>query len=345
MKNDKKIRKKQLIALDIGTTSIKIAIGRFTNNKIQVKKLVTLKTPDSAVSNGRIREYEKLLEALRDGMKDHGIKGQYAVVNVKSSSIINRELTLPFNEDKDALDRIVHYEMKQFLAIKLDLYVTQYQIIDEFYEDKSKMVKVMVTAIEKDIVESYLKLIKDLGMKPYVFDVHFNTIGKVFWLYGESVEFTEQSIAVVDIGYNSTDVTIVVDGQFKMNRTVDAGINILEHMLVEEFNIHLHDHHSDKLFNPNLPQIEERVRATLDELVEEINNVIRFYISRDSANNVHEIYFTGGLARYEDVMDYLSDALQVRRFKFRSLSKMIQGLEEDDDFKSFIALVGALIRR
>jgi type IV pilus assembly protein PilM len=345
MKNDKKIRKKQLIAMDIGTNSIKIAVGRNDGKKINVKKIVTVKTPEKSITNGRIKDFAKIVEVIKKGLKDNGIKGQYAVVNVKSSSIINRELSLPFNEDKEALDRIVHYEMKQFLAIKLDMYVTQYQITDEYYEDKTKMVKVMVSCIEKEIVESYLTLLKEVGLKPYVFDVHFNTIGKVFWLYSEEVEFIEKSIAVVDIGYNSTDVTIVVDGQFKMSRTVESGSNVLEHMLEDEFNIHIRETHGNAIFNPNLPQIEERVKQTLDDLVEEVNHVTRFYKSRDSKNMVDEIYFTGGLARFDDVMDALCNSLQLKRFQFRNLSKMIQGLEENADFTSYITLIGALIRR
>lgn len=346
MKNDKKIRKKSLIALDIGTDNIKLAVGRFANNKVTIKNYITLKTPEHAISNGRIKDSAKIVEVLITGMKEHDIKAGYSVVNVKSSSIINRELTLPYSDVKEALDKIVYFEMKQFLAIKMDQYVIQYQIIEEFYEDKVRMIKVIVTLIEKEVVESYLTLIKEIGLKPYVFDVHFNTIGKVFWLYNEAVDFVEKTVAVVDIGYNSTDVTIVVNGQFKLSRTIDAGSNTLVYMLLEEFNYDLHEkHNSYKIFNANLPQIEERVKQTLNVLVEEINNVIRFYMSRDAKNKVDNIYFTGGIANYDDVTTHLEHALQIEKFQFRNLQGMLQGLDKKEDLSSYFTLVGAFIRR
>lgn len=345
MKNDKKIRKKQLVALDIGTNSIKVAVGKYNNKKVSIKKILSCPTPELCVSNGRLKDCIKLKDTLKDFLKEHKIKNDYCVVNVKSSSIINRELTLPYNDNKEALDKIVYYEMKQFLAIKLDSYVTQYQIIDEFYEDKTKMIKIMVTAIEKDIVEDYLELVKSVGLKPYVFDVHFNTIGKVFWLYNENIEKSDATIAVVDIGYNSTDVTIIDKGQFKMSRTVESGSNLMEHVLKDEFQIDLKNHNDSTIFKKANPEIESRVQSVLDELIEEINYITRFYISRDGNNKVDQIYFTGGIARYDDVMSYLAKSVQLKGFAFRNLSKMIQGIPEDSDFKSFITLIGAMIRR
>ncbi|MBN2796276.1 MAG: type IV pilus assembly protein PilM [Clostridia bacterium] len=345
MRNDKKIRKKQLVALDIGTNNIKVTIGRYSSKKVNIKKLITFETPELCISNGRIKDVHKLTELLKEEFKKHKIKNDYCVVNIKSSSIINRELTLPYNDNEKALNQIIYYEMKQFLAIKLDSYVTQYQIIEEFYEDKAKMIKVIVSAIEKDLVEDYLALVKAVGLKPYVLDVHFNTIGKVFWLYNENVEKSDKTIAVVDIGYNSTDVTIINEGQFKMSRTVESGSNLMEHVLKDEFHIDLKEIHNIALFSMKNQELEQRIQSVLDELVEEINYVIRFYISRDSKNKVDEIYFTGGIARYEDVMAYLAKTVQLKQFYFRNLSKMIQGIPEDSDFKSFITLVGAMIRR
>ena len=103
MKNDKKIKKKTLVAFDIGTSYIKIVVGKSTGQKINVKQTITIDTPDLCVSNGRIRDVEILREELKKVVVKYKLKNNYAVITIKSSGIINREMNLPYNEDKDSV--------------------------------------------------------------------------------------------------------------------------------------------------------------------------------------------------------------------------------------------------
>jgi type IV pilus assembly protein PilM len=339
MKNDKKLRNKNVVALDIGTKSIKIAYGKYQNEKIVIKKMNSIKTPKKCISNGRIVHKDELVNAIKPVINEMKLKNKFSVVTIKSSSIINRELKLPYNEDQEALTQIVNYEMKQFFTIKLDQYVTQYQIIEEMFEEKSKMIKVMVTSIEKEIVESYLELIKEVGLKPYVFDVHFNVIGKMFWLQNK-VEPLDKTVAIIDIGFNSTDITIVKNDQFKMSRTVDTGTNTLQAMLKEEYSIHLS---SDETINFT-EEILNRSRMILDNLLEEVNNVTRFFISRDSKNVIDSIYLTGGLVNHKVLTDLVFASLKKEKYEFENTDKFIVGYE-GDDLSSYIALFGSFIRK
>ncbi|MBI9014336.1 MAG: pilus assembly protein PilM [Clostridiales bacterium] len=344
MKNDRKIKKKTLVALDIGTSHIKIALGRYTNKKLIIKKTITIDTPDKCISNGRIRDVEVLTKVLGKTLHEHNIKNVYAVITIKSSGIINREMILPYNENEKEVDKIVFFEMKQFLTIKLDEYVTQYQIIEDYYDDKTRFMKIMVTTLEKDVVESYYKLLKAVHLKPYALDIHFNTINKFFKLYNDHVSKLNDTIAVIDVGYNSTDISIVSGGSFKMSRTLMIGSNVLEHMLQEEFNSSFDKDEMRRLLIKKAEEVKVRMNDVLTPLADEVSNVIRYYISRDIKNEVKKIYITGGIVNQPEIKYILEERLDLPTCSFDNLDRLIVSSDKIDDTSSFYAVLGAMVR-
>ena len=64
MKNDKRVKKKLLVTLDIGTSNIKVIVGRRQGGKLIIKEMVTVQTPDKCLSNGYIRDMTGVKNAL-----------------------------------------------------------------------------------------------------------------------------------------------------------------------------------------------------------------------------------------------------------------------------------------
>jgi len=344
MKNDKKIKKKVLVAFDIGTSHIKMTVGRFGNNKLHLKHMITLGTPEKCVANGRIRDVEALTETLKEVVTEYNLKNKYAIVTFKSSGIINREMTLPYNEDKGSVDHIVDFEMKQLMTINLDDYVTQYQIVEEYFEEKVKYMRIMVSAIEKDIVESYYNLLKELHLKPYVLDVHFNSFNKFIKLYNDQVSKLNTTIAIVDVGYNSTDISIISGSGFKMSRTLNIGSNVLEHMLEEEFDASFDKDQMRRLLIRRAEEVKSRINDVLTPLADEVSNVIRYYTSRDSRNEVQKIYVTGSIVNQPEVKYILEERLDLPTCSFDNLDRLIVSSDKIDDTSSYFAVLGAMVR-
>lgn len=344
MRNDKRLKKKNVIALDIGTKTTKIAVGKFNSGKISTKKLMTLDMPDACVSNGRITNHNKLALILKDFIKKEGIKEKYVIVNIKSSSIINRELTIPFNDNPKELEQVIQYEMKQFTAIHMEEYMTQHQVIDVFYEDKVKMNRVLVTSIKKEIVEGYLKLIKEMGLKPYVMDVHFNAIRKFFETHDE-VNAEAKTIAVVDFGFDGTDVTILENGKYRMSRTIDRGYNTLEKLFKNELEIDFTEKAIEDLFAAEDVELKSVVEGFLDYTVSEIDDIIRYHISRDSKNRVDHIFITGDMIRVTPIIKYIEERIGLSPFKMDSSEKITMGFKDEINLPMYINVLGSLVRK
>ena len=253
---------------------------------------------------------------------------------------------LPSNGNGE-LDQMVQYEIVQFLPVNASKYVVKYRVVEDYYEEKVKHVRVSVTAIEKTIVEGYLSLVKNLGFKPYALDVHFNTMGK-FFLLNKNIDTnktTSKSVAVVDLGYNSTDVAVFVEGNFMINKTIDGGSRILENMLKSEFKIEMNENILIKDIRKNSEiTLRQRFEEVLDPLIEEVRNVLKFYISRDSLNKIDHIYLTGGLSNVKGMCNYLEKIVSIPVYTIENIDKVVEGVDSNENLDQYINAFGALIR-
>jgi type IV pilus assembly protein PilM len=154
----------------------------------------------------------------------------------------------------------------------------------------------------------------------------------------------DNTVAVIDIGYNSSDISIVSGGVFKMSRTIMLGSNVMEHMLQDEFNVDFDNGMIKRLVIKNGELFEQRINDVLTPLVDEVSNVIRYHISRDSQNSVDNIYITGGIINQPEVKEILENRLGLPTCEFNDLDKMIANTTINNDISSYFPVLGAMVR-
>ncbi len=306
--------------------------------------MISFDTPTSSVSNGRLTDINALVKLFKDVLKEENIKEKYAIVNVKSSTIINRELIVPYNDNEKELDQIIKYELSQFSAITMEDYIPQYQILDEFFDDRVKMIRILVTSLEREIVEGYMNLIKQIGLRPYVFDVHFNTISKFFEVYDKDTN-QDMTVAVVDIGFDGTDVAILQNGKYRMSKTMDYGSNTLERVFKDDLELEYNEKNIEYLFTKGGDAQRKLVEDALAYLITEIQGIIRYYISRDSKNKVDNIFITGGIGSLKPLVEYISNQIGFEPYEFKILERVLVGYDGGYDIPTYINVLGALVRR
>jgi type IV pilus assembly protein PilM len=223
-------------------------------------------------------------------------------------------------------------------------YITQYQIISEFFEEKTKMIRVLVTSLERRVVEAYLDLIKNVGLKPYVLDIHFNTISKFFDIYDKDAN-EDMTVAVVDIGYDGTDVTILQNGKYCMSRTIDHGSNTLVNLFEKELNLEFNEQHVEFVLNKGDENQKKLVRSTVDFMIDEISDIIRYHISRDSRNKVDNVFITGGISSMKSLVAHIVEQIGIELYEFEILDRVLVGYDGSYDIPSYINVLGSLVRR
>lgn len=351
-----KVIKKKIVSLDIGSKFIKVAEGKFVDGKLKVMNTFSFDTPLQSVENGHINNIEALVSAIKMEFGAKNINKEYMNVVFHSDDIIEREILLP-SSNLDDIKEMVLYEIQQYLPIDINKYVIQQKITEEVEEDSRILNRIMVTAVEREVVESYLDLIKKLGFKPYRFDINSNAVDKVVGLmmgYPEC-RFKDKTVAFIDIGYMETTISVFLNGAFQLSQEIRYGGHSMDVLLEKRLNFSREEVIKIKksLYNltifgnetdfENIPK--KAIVDSLNEGTREIHSFFRYYASRKGVKQVDEVVICGGVSHLQGIETYLSSTfnLPVNKIdEYTAISKMVSDI---DNIGDYINAIGALISR
>lgn len=349
---------KSIISIDIGSSNIKIVVGKYANNSIYIKETISVKTPEGSLIDGKLVFAEGRADILRQSivqaLSENKIRYKDAIFTIQSTSIIRREVEVP-NVKPQEMEGMIRYEIEQYLPIDLNEYIVEYKMPEE---KKDTRTKILIAAIPKTIAEDYLSIIKSMNLVPSSLDINSNSISKLFG-FKQQINLTEYSldktVAFLDIGCSNINICILAKGLFQFSRLIPTGGNELTIAIAEAFKITLQKAESKKLLEGNLSILDastedealnEVIRNIVFRWTEEIQRVFQFYKTRNFNNNIDEIYLYGGTSNLKGITEYIANvtnlpAKQIKNLSNVKLGKHIRGL----DLEYYLNSIGAIIRK
>ena len=344
---------KEVIVFDIGTSSIKVLIGKFYRNKVVVRDCIIEKTPEGSVIDGAIINILALESVVKRIIEENDINIKDAICTTNSSSIINREIYIP-KVDKSEMDTVIKFEIQEYLPINLNNYIVQYIELGEEEVDGKEKIKVNVIAYPEKVARTYCEFIKNLGLKPYALDTTFNSLNKIVKVSKEINEYEYNdgdTLAFIDIGAASVNVNIYKDEKLDFTRLLKFGGNEIDEALKNKCNISQNAFERVKFQEVNLIDLEEEgpsavVRDIIEKWTSEIDRIFKFYKSRDIGNKIDRIFIYGGISKTKGIESYLSGRFttKVRRIKELSNVYFEDNRDGEASIEKYVNAIGALIR-
>src|SRR5699024_804690 len=227
---------KKVVSIDLGSYETKIVEGRVKNKKIEIDKYFSFLTPVKTYENGYIINKELLSYSLKEELSKNEIRTKNAYMSIKSSSVFTREIILP-NVGKEEIDGILKYKLEEYLPIETNEYIVQYRTMGKTEEKHGKKQNILLMANPKEIVEGHFCLLKNIDLEPRVLDFQSNSITKLID-YSSTInnkyETEEKIFALIDLGHNSTNITILKDGYMQVARIIDIGGKDLKKDIINE---------------------------------------------------------------------------------------------------------------
>src|SRR5665647_894839 len=112
----------KLVSIDIGSKNIKIVEGSSDKKNLLIKKAVTVQTPINAISEGNIKEYDSIRNAVKQTLTANSIRTKNAVFSINTTSLITRTVELPVVKNGAEIIQMIRFELEQFLPVVLDEY-------------------------------------------------------------------------------------------------------------------------------------------------------------------------------------------------------------------------------
>lgn len=348
-------KSRNIIAFDIGTSSIKMVEGKFYKGKLSINKLIEVPTPEGAIADGQILNALTLKDEIAFALKENGIRTKDAICTTNSSLIINREVIIPKVEEEE-METVIRYEIQQYLPINLDDYIVQYTVLDEILSDTGAKLKLNVISYPEKIAKNYYNLLLDLDLKPNALDVNYNAINKLSnYVQRDKNEgqVVSGTVAFIDMGATSINVTIVKNGKLDFTRIIKSGGFNIDYALSQRLDMSVKATESQKINKGNLENIQENdtlnltIREGVDELIEEIERILQFYGNKTIGSIIEKVLIYGGTSNIKGLDLYMAEKLNKNVVRVSELENVDISTKNtnDEPICEYLNAIGSIIRQ
>lgn len=352
--NKKRTREKSksVLSIDLGSNSIKLVEGKFNKNKLSLNKLIQIPTPEDSISDGRILNLQAIIDILDFTIRENNIKAKDVIFTTNSSSIINRDITIPIVQD-DEMETVIRYEIQQYLPINLNDYIIQFVVLDEIVDDVGAKLKVNVTSFPERMAFLYYSVINSLDLNPYALDVTYNSVNKIA-NYSQYTSKDGQviggTVAFVDMGATSINVAIFKNGKLDFTRMIKSGGDNIDYALSQSLNMSIKSTESIKIKESDLLSNKEDAKnetigKAVDDILEELERILQFYMNKSNAN-IDRVYIYGGLSNLNNINLYIKNKLSMDVARIDRISNIDITSTDllNENIGQYLNAIGAIIR-
>ncbi len=272
----------KVLTIVIGNEQIKLAEVTYTAQKIvQVHKAVTIDTPDNCVNDGNLnlKSTNALLSTLSSAIKENRISSRSVIFSIQSSKIISKEAVAPALKDAK-LEQYINANASEYFPIKVEDYVLTYSVLDSYTEDGKKKLKLMVAAAPSTMVDAYYSLADSLNLTVLRVDYVGNSMLQLI-----KAQVEAEPTLVVQLGEDSTMVSVFVNNVLQLTRTVPYGKSTVSNTLMDVQKL-TYEEACDKMATSivlaNSFSYNDEVTESLRYLVNNISRVMDYYGTKNS---------------------------------------------------------------
>ncbi|HBB9210905.1 TPA: pilus assembly protein PilM [Escherichia coli] len=344
----------RLVSLDIGSSDIKIVEGQVKGGKLKIYNMRKIKSPEEIIQDGELFNEESILLKLKEEMKTSRVRTKNIALVSSSSTIISREIIVPYVENNEELKTLVNYEIEQFLAINLNNYVIQFMRLEEVIVDEVRKEKIFTIIYPKNLIESYRNLAKKLLLNPYALDISNNSIRKlssIADIYNVDLINKEESILYLDLGYKSVDLSIVNNNNLEFIRVMPIGGIEIDRFIADLNGISMEEAEEIKKAQVEVGkhrkenQLNDGVVEVIEGWLEDLNRIIQFYTNKSNGKKISHIYLYGGTSKLRGIDEYIAlktgiDTTKIITANNIEFSKNIN----TTTIEEYVNALGALVR-
>lgn len=277
------------LTIEIGNEFIKICEMQKNKNMIMVHHAVSVQTPPDTVEDGFVKDINQVSDVIRRTMTEEQIVSGEVTFVLNSSRVATKEVILPLVK-REKIQELVNMNATEYFPVNIDDYVLSYTILEEKKTKEEQKSRILVFAAPETMVESYFNLARVLGMKIKAVDYAGNSTLQLI-----KVQIDEKPTLVVQLGMDTTIVSVMSNNILQLQRTIPYGESLLLNSVMEsrnvKANVALELLSSAQIVKDSLDSDE--TTGSLKYLINNVNRVIEYYSSRNTQAPLQKIIIIG----------------------------------------------------
>ena len=324
-------RSNTTVGLDIGASSIKLVKMENHGGTYAIRAMGIRDLPVEAIVSEEIKDRDTVIFNIQSLVEQTDPKIKEVVLSISGHGVLTDKITIDKKSGTEA-EQAILFEAEQRAPFDVEDVTMDYHVVN--VDDEMNKMDVLLVAARNEFLTSYLDVVQDAGLKPVLVDTDAFAI-----LNSYEINYDidpDRVTALVNIGYDVTNITFVKDGKYHSTRDVSAGARMIYDTIQREFR--LNQELTAKAIRGEMESSidQDMLKATIVSSVEEMMSGIEvafsYFKSLAKVNTIDWIILSGGAA----LIPYLPEFIQSKLNVPIEIANPLRNIEYDPDMFSYI---------
>lgn len=304
----KLFKDKPVVALDIGTSSIKLVQLKRLKREYQLTNFGIIPLPTGAIAEDSINQPETVVDAIKNLISSEKIKAKHVALAVSGSSVVVKKITVP-NMSEAELVESIQAEAEQYIPYDIEDVNLDFFILPQEGQETNEM-PVIFVAVKSEKIQEFSDIIQRAGLTPAIIDVDAFAIENS---YEHNYGISSGIIGLINIGTNITNINILEDGITSFTRDIPFGGTRYNQAIAKQLNVSVEEAERLKLgvMIKGIPdsQVSPIVVSVTQDLAFMINESLDFFHSSGPEKDISKLVLSGGCSRIDGIDQFLAGFL------------------------------------
>ena len=303
--------KKNLVGLDIGSSSVKAVELQGKMGSLQLASLGYETLQPDTVVDGQIMELNDVSNAIAGLFSAHQIKTDRVAAGVSGSSVIVKNIIVPQMSEGE-LEESIDWHAEEHIPFDIADVSLDYQIVGS----GSDSLHVLMAACKRDFIANIKQAIQLAGKQPAIIDVDAFALQNCYEVNYEPR--ADQTVALLNVGAATMNINILKGVQSVFTRDVSVGGNQYTSLLQKELGLTFEQAEAVKRTGKapegtDSGELDAILETVSDMLALEISKTFDFYraTADDNDGSVQKILISGGGSKLKGLPEFLSNRFEM----------------------------------
>jgi len=352
-----KFGKKSKKGIGIEITSEKVNIVQLRRKGQSSYKLVSygsVELPEGTVEEGRILDPVALGEIIRSLLSEKKIRAKKVATALPGRETVSRLIRLPAEiPDLELREMVLNQEASLYLPFPREDADVDYQKLGTSLDDDGiERIEILMVATPKEVTDSYIQALEIAQLQVDI--VEISSFALIRAMHNELSRFSTlaEAVAIVDIEYEATEITVTADGVPQFSRTFPIGTAQIQNAQLRAINLPPRRTTDMEMLSSTVVPVMDAARLAsggnspgdaaiirvVSDLSDELSRSIDFFTSQSPGSDVVQLLVTGPGACIGQLNEFFIQKLGINTSVIDPLTTIGISVDEDIPIQDRMAM-------
>jgi type IV pilus assembly protein PilM len=303
------------IGLDVGSTAVRAV--ELTGKPLTIVRASQVALPPGAVETAEVRDPQAVAESLTRLWSEGGFKSRRVWIGVGNQRVIVREVSLPYLPETE-LRSSLGFQVQELIPMPVEDAVLDYHVIGEFEQDERRMVRMLLVAAQRSMIDQLVEAVRGAKLDPLGIDLVPFALARAVGAGDVGLDLDEGDIeeAIVDIGAHISIIVVHARGETRFVRILPSGgrdvtVAIARGAGVDESTAERLKRGESVEGAPDPQRVRQAALQRAASFVDEVRSSLEFYTAQSRSVRIGKVLVTGGGSRLEGLFDLMRQRIPV----------------------------------